>query len=130
MEAELQNQLFERYPAIFTERVLPHTETAMCWGITTGNGWYGLIDALCARLQWETDHNDAPQIVATQVKEKFGTLRFYRHEASERQLGMIDLASELSGRICDTCGSPGGPVNLGRVRAIRCSVHASDASTR
>jgi hypothetical protein len=124
MDAELQTRLFERYPTIFAERTLPKTETAMCWGITTGDGWFHLIDGLCARLQWETDHGGAPQVVATQVKEKFGRLCFYRHEASERQLGMIDLASELATRTCDVCGAPGRTVTLGRHPvATRCESH-------
>lgn len=124
MKDELQNQLFERYPAIFAERTLPDTETAMCRGIEAGDGWFQLIDALCARLQWATDHVDAPQVVATQVKEKLGQLRFYPHEASEQQLGMIDLAAELSGRICDVCGNPGDRVTVGRhLVAARCAEH-------
>lgn len=128
MDAKLQNQLFEQYPAIFAERTLPETQTAMCWGITTGNGWFDLIDALCARLQWETNHTGAPQAVAAQVKEKMGTLRFYVREASERQTGMIDLATELSRRICDVCGGSGTSVTVGRVRATRCAAHVGDPS--
>ena len=124
MDAQLQQQLFERYPAIFAERYLSDTKTAMCWGISTGDGWFQLIDALCARLQWETDNNEAPQAGATQVKEKFGTLRFRIHDATERQDGMLALATELSSRICDICGSPGSTVNVGRVRATRCATHA------
>lgn len=127
MDAHLQNQLFARYPAIFAERTLPETQTAMCWGITTGNGWFHLIDGLCTRLQWESDHNGAPQVVATQVKEKLGTLRFYCHEASERHASMIELAIELSGRTCDECGAPGTTINVGRLRATRCILH-SDAA--
>lgn len=124
MKDELQNQLFECYPAIFTERTLPDTETAMCRGIEVGDGWFDLIDALCARLQWATDHDDAPQVVATQVKEKLGQLRFYRHEASALQLGMIDLAAALSGRICDVCGNRGGKVTISRhLVATRCAAH-------
>lgn len=124
MKDELQNQLFERYPAIFKERTLPDTETSMCRGIEAGDGWFHLIDGLCARLQWATDHDDAPQVVATQVKEKLGQLRFNGHEASEQQLGMIYLAAELSGRICDVCGNPGGRVTSGRHRVVtRCAMH-------
>lgn len=127
MDADLQEQLFQRYPAIFAERNLPDAETAMCRGIEAGNGWFHLIDGLCARLQWETDHDGAPQVVATQVKEKYGTLRFYRHESSKGQNAMIELAVELSGRICDVCGAPGASVDVGRIRATRCANHAGDS---
>lgn len=124
MKDELQNKLFDRYPAIFAECSLPDNESAMCRGIEVGDGWFDLIDALCARLQWATDHDGAPQVVATQVKEKFGRLRFYRYEASEQQVGMIDLAAELSGRICDVCGNLGGGVAISRsLFATRCVEH-------
>lgn len=132
MKDELQNQLFERYPAIFAECTLPDNETAMCRGIEVGDGWLHLIDALCACLQWTTDHDGAPQVVATQVKGKFGRLRFYRHEASEQQVGMIDLAAELSGRICDVCGNPGDRGIVSRhLQATRCAAHTeADSSSR
>ena len=123
MDADLQKQLYDRYPLIFQERVLPMAETAMCWGIATGNGWYHLIDGLCAQLQRETDQDGVPQIIATQVKEKFGTLRFHTREANERQSAMIDLASELSSRICDQCGAP-GQLRTSGWHATRCEAHA------
>ena len=124
MDASLQEQLYARYPLIFQERSLPMTETSMCWGVAAGDGWYHLIDALCAQLQRETDQDGAPQVVATQVKEKLGSLRFHARERSDRQAAIIDFARELSQRICDVCGGPGLVVPLKGVLAARCSAHA------
>ena len=121
MDADLQKQLYDRYPLIFQERVLPMAETAMCWGIATGNGWYHLIDGLCAQLQRETDQDGAPQIIATQVKEKFGGLRVYvgtsegKYEAVENA---ISLAEGLSFRTCEKCGEPGSPGGKGWVKTL------------
>ena len=92
------------------------TETAMCWGIDTNDGWYDLIDMLCDQLQFNTDNNKYPQVEATQVKEKFGTLRFYYttlnvtdklnqdHERGHID-GLISFAEFLSGYICEKCGT-------------------------
>ena len=124
MDGSLEDQLYARYPLIFQERSLPETKSAMYLGIGTGNGWFHLIDVLCAALQRETDTDRAPQVVATQVKEKFGGLRFYTHEITERQASMIELARDLSERTCDVCGAPGSPVAVGRRRATRCNSHA------
>jgi len=77
MDKKLQEQLFSKYPKIFAQKDMPMSETCMCWGIECGNGWYNLIDSLCGQLQWNTDQNKYPQVIATQVKEKYGTLRFY-----------------------------------------------------
>ncbi len=127
MKKELQEKLFTKYPKIFIEKDLPMTHTCMCWGIETGDGWYDLLDLLCGRLQSMTDWNahlpkKFPQTVATQVKEKFGTLRFYTSGSSEYQDGMIDFAEALSGTICDVCGKA-GKLNDGGWIACRCPDH-------
>ena len=46
-----------------------------------------------------------PQIVASQVKEKFGGLRFYVEGATERQHAVIDFVESLSYQVCERCGS-------------------------
>jgi hypothetical protein len=70
-----------------------------------GEGWYWLLDNLCSQLQWDTDRNKAPQVVASQIKEKFGTLRFYTNGETDKQSGSIRLAETMSGSICEACGS-------------------------
>jgi hypothetical protein len=81
----------------------------MCWGFSCKDGWYWLIDSLCSNLQWNTDKNNRdgkyPQIIASQVKEKFGGLRFYVESASEVQHAIISWAESLSYHICEKCGS-------------------------
>ena len=52
----------------------------MCWGIECPKGWYHILEQLCTVLEFNNmefvkKYNLA--IVADQVKEKFGTLRFY-----------------------------------------------------
>jgi hypothetical protein len=59
------------------------------------------------------------QVVATQVKEKFGTLRFYVAGGDDYVRGIIDLAEYLSGTVCETCGKPGS-VNESGWLACRC----------
>jgi len=120
MKKELQDKLFEKYPKIFRQKDLSMKETCMCWGIETGNGWYDLIDSLCGVLQFNTEHNRYPQVEAVQVKEKYGTLRFYyRIVSTEESLkderkedrdsgsieGAISYAEYLSGCICEKCGT-------------------------
>ena len=77
----------------------------MGWGLDVGKGWYWLLDMLCGQLQWDTDHNDAPQIVTSQVKEKYGGLRFYTNGETDEQSGSIRLAESMSYHICEECGS-------------------------
>ena len=96
MDPQLDETLCARYPLIFAERHGDPASTAMCWGFEVRDAWFTLIDVLCGQLQQETDERGAPQVVANQVKEKAGGLRFHVGDASDRQRAMIDLAQALS----------------------------------
>lgn len=127
MNQELDDALCAKYPSIFSERHGSPQDTSMCWGFECGNGWYILIDTLCAELQAETERNGAPQVIAKQVKAKFGSLRFYSNPGlSERQHAMIDFASALSQRTCEICGAPAQRVCAGRDMTTRCEAHQPD----
>jgi len=109
MKKELDDKLCAKYPEIFAKRGGSKMETCMYWGFSCGDGWYWLIDKLCSQLQWNTDKNNQngeyPQVVAAQVKEKFGTLRFYVEGATREQYGVIGFAENLSRYICEDCGT-------------------------
>lgn len=49
---------------------------------------------------------EIPQVVAVQVKEKFGSLRFYVDGGDAHTRGMIRLAESLSAIMCEDCGIP------------------------
>lgn len=113
MKIELQNKLFEKYPSIFQQRKLPMTQTCMCWGIETGDGWYDLIDKLCEELI-----KTCPKIQASQVKEKFGGLRFYTWNSNDKAENLIDKAENDSYKICEICGNSGKPNNDGWISTL------------
>jgi hypothetical protein len=104
MKETLQKKLYKKYPVLFSQRKLPMTQTCLCWGLETGNGWYKILDKLCSKLV-KID----PKLQATQVKEKFGTLRFYT--TGSAVLDMVDKEIESaemeSSKTCETCGNPG-----------------------
>jgi len=105
MKQELQNKLFEKYPKIFVQRTLPMTHTCMCWGIECPDSWYDLLDNLCENIQNEVDSKKLLQVEASQVKEKFGSLRFYLNGHIESIEDMINIAEQGSRKICAECGS-------------------------
>lgn len=120
MSPELDKQLCEKYPVIFSQRNGSPQETAMCWGFDCGNGWYDLIDKLCENIQNHIVYgSDVPPVVALQVKEKYGTLRFYAHGGDEYISGLITMAESMSGRICEICGNKGKIRNDGWI-TTRC----------
>jgi hypothetical protein len=111
MKKELQDKLFAKYPKIFRQKDLSMKETCMCWGIETGNGWYWLIDNLCSFIQSHIDNYNKynepkiSQVEATQVKEKFGGLRFYYINGDSEIEGAVAFAEYLSYVTCENCGS-------------------------
>lgn len=112
MKKELQEKLYERYPNIFIQKDLDKTKTAMCWGISCGDGWYELIDTLCGDIQnhilnknRNKEEKDHLICQAVQVKEKFGGLCFYIYGGDEYIEGLISMAESMSYRLCSECGN-------------------------
>jgi hypothetical protein len=98
--------LLGRYPKLYQGYNLPMTETCMCWGFDTGEGWFRLIDQLSADIT-ALDEKNGSTTIAVQVKEKFGGLRFYIQSGSDAAYDLIDAAEEESLKTCETCGEPG-----------------------
>jgi len=48
-----------------------------------------------------------PQVVASQVKEKFGGLRFYYTGGDDTIDGMVRMAESWAYNTCESCGQPG-----------------------
>jgi hypothetical protein len=48
-----------------------------------------------------------PQVTLDQVKEKFGTLRFYYSGGDDYISGMVSLAESMTGVTCEECGNIG-----------------------
>ncbi|MBF5007277.1 hypothetical protein [Diaphorobacter caeni] len=127
MTSELEQQLRSQYPKIFADWDKPLSESAMSFGLQCGDGWYGLIDQLCLELQHATDHDGEPQFVASQVKQKWGSLQFHAaNEPSEVQSAIIQHAQTRSAAICEICGGPGQTLTINpRKVGTRCAMHAA-----
>jgi hypothetical protein len=129
MNEKLDEQLCARYPKIFVNRHADMTTTAMCWGISCGDGWYNILDQLCHNIQSHTDWQNretvkVSQVVASQVKEKFGGLRFYYNGGDDYIHGLTTMAESMSEVTCETCGSPGRSRGSGWVYTA-CDTHTN-----
>lgn len=128
MSPELDAKLVEKYPKIFSGRLGSPQETLMCFGFEHGDGWYNIIDKLCDNIQshidwYNRDGEKVPQLVAVQVKEKFGTLRFYTNPTTDYFRGLIDMAEAMSEITCEVCGTPGKRRGGGWIKTL-CDEHA------
>jgi hypothetical protein len=134
---ELDKKLTEKYPKIFTLRYGDMTDTAMYWGFECNDGWYQILDSLCGQIQsyidWKNnsakagykDWEPVEQVVAVQVKEKFGGLRFYYDGGDEHISGMVRMAESWAAHTCEDCGKPGILREGGWLRTI-CDEHAQE----
>lgn len=68
------------------------------------------------------------QVVAMQVKEKFGGLRFYYYGGDDYISGLVDMAESMSYIICEECGDKGFPNKNGWIRTL-CDKHRIENET-
>jgi hypothetical protein len=118
MKKELEEKLVKKYPTLYKDYGGDMRYTCMAWGFSHGDGWYNLIDELSAKL--------APfGVIAAQVKEKFGGLRFYidyPDNLSKDQIEQIrnikDEYESKSYETCEACGEPGERRSGGWIRTL------------
>lgn len=136
MDAELQNQLYEKYPDLFSNRNKGRMESCMYWGIECNNGWYELLASVCWRVsQHEKNIEDRKRILADQpekikaeleyfpvkfdqVKEKYGGLRLYFSGGDDYVDGIVAMAEEYSYKVCEVCGNAGKPNKGGWITTL------------
>ncbi|MBS1210583.1 MAG: hypothetical protein H6R19_2981 [Proteobacteria bacterium] len=128
MSPELDALLCQRYPKIFADRHTSIRTSCMAWGFSCDDGWFEVVDAICARLQHMTDNDGASQVVASQVKEKFGSLQFYVQRATKEQFDEIQRIAGRSNRICEVCGASGSRVVAGGWQQVRCAEHTPEGA--
>lgn len=126
MKLELEQQLVAKYPKLFSDYGGDVKDTCMAFGFECGDGWCNLIEALCRSIQEHCDFINRMhphrqfQPVAVQVKEKYGSLRFYldfhyAEKLDESEMvkvretcifidGMVSMAEAMSERVCSQCG--------------------------
>jgi hypothetical protein len=127
MKQELDEYLCKVYPKMMVNRNAPMTETCMCWGFECGDGWFDILNQLMGNIQHHIDWKNrteevVPQVVLQQVKEKFGTLRFYYTGGDDYVRGLVSMAESMSGVMCETCGNPGTRTSGGWIKTA-CKEH-------
>ena len=146
----MNEQIFEdfakRYPDLFQKAEIAY--------LGVGDGWLGILDTLCAlisydvqqaryRLKYAMEHQgekfadpipiaeerlakaiDGLPIIVD-IKEKFGSLRFYVNHADDKVENYIRFAEGMSHRVCEECGAPGKQTNGGWIKTL-CKEHARE----
>jgi len=123
MSPELDDALCKRYHRIFEVEKAGGDGSLACFGFECHDGWFNIIDTLCEQIQSYIDRRGCPQVLARQVKEKFGQLRFYHAYGDEVVSALVGFAEALSEKTCELCGSPAAQVSDKGWTRVRCSNH-------
>lgn len=106
MNLKLDRKLCRDFPSVFADRNASRTMSAMANGFDCGDGWEPLIRVAAEKLA-----DLSPFIKASQVKEKFGSLRFYLSEVPpeyDKEAWLtVEIAERASMVTCETCGEVG-----------------------
>ena len=117
MNPENSQRLTSDFPQLYRARRLDplrqdQPTLPALWGFECDDGWMDLIYRLSQAITTHTKSTGL-DVVATQVKEKFGTLRFYVDGGDQEVFRLIDAAEQESATICEACGAPGTLVTKG-----------------
>src|SRR5215470_5911466 len=108
----------KRWKEELLERVDPHWKKnpeKYKFSVTVGEGWKKLVCDLVDKL------DRIQPFTVLQVKEKFGTLRFYtqtKKEPAKKFIATLERAYAASGKICEDCGGKGKLRGDGWVRTL------------
>jgi len=103
MNKENTETLIKDFPILYRGHKDPPSKNLMCFGFECDDGWFQLIYDLSKQIS-----EICPRVKAAQVKEKFGTLRFYidgvQMDKADLIYDLIQKAESKSGTICERCG--------------------------
>jgi len=114
---QFEQHLVKSYPLLFPILSLPKEQLGNGWmpisgfGIECGPGWWPILDEACQQIEAINrkiaETNPDSVIIAHQIKEKFGGLRFYTNFCNDEVDAIIRLAEEQCSKTCESCGALG-----------------------
>jgi len=134
MKQELQQELYDKYPELFSNKDKSIMESCMAWGCDCGDGWFDILSTLCWMIKQQEDNirsqteykqkqdpdyiSDYYPVKFDQIKEKFGGLRVYFTGGDEYVEGLVKMAECWSYNTCEVCGERGKPNKGGWISTL------------
>lgn len=112
MNIDLQQKLWDEFPLLY-EEIEGSTVRRVYFEVN--DGWFDLIHELSTKLyplvkDFNIQYKDTfipLKFSVSQVKEKYGSLRFYADLTTNEMNILIEEAEKRSKKICEVCGKPG-----------------------
>lgn len=116
MSPEKSKELIAIYPSLF----LQDDDYIEC-----GDGWFELLKDCITKIKEQIEKeplelDDSFRLYVSQIKEKYGTLRFYLSFSPESLVSIIDEAEKRSEKTCEECGKPGSMRSCNRWWYVAC----------
>lgn len=123
MRSDLDEALCRDFPLLYKQRGGTIQQTCLAWGFECGDGWEPLIRGLSEKLEpLIAAQPEDQRASAAQVKEKFGTLRFYMDGSTPEMDELVNAAEWASEHTCEVCGSGGTLRRVGWL-SVLCDAH-------
>ena len=114
MKAKLESQLVKDFPLTFL-RDSNGREPWSMFGFECGDGWEPSIRKVAEKLEplikaakeIDPEGYKAGFYRTSQLKEKFGTGRWYLSGGTDEMQNIVDTWEAGTDKICETCGEPG-----------------------
>lgn len=114
MKDELCKKLNEDFPHVFYREPNGNDPFSMFY-FEVGDGWYKIIADGASKLEplFVEQIKKDPEGFSfgyyrtSQLKEKFGTMRWYLSGGTDKMYDICDSVERKSAKICEQCGKPG-----------------------
>ena len=110
MTEALELKLVQEFPTHFRDYNGNPLETCMAFGCEHQDGWFQLFYDLNKRIAYYLEHINPsvkPDFYWSQIKEKFGTARWYYNGGDDIISDLISYYEGITAYTCETCGEPG-----------------------
>jgi len=128
---DLQDKLLNDFPRLYMQYSWNKRDSCMPYGFPNVPGWFDILYKLSQDL--EAEFQKLPDNIkkhaakngifaASQVKQKFGRLRFHMDHPTPEMRTIISAAEGASCAACFICGADGKQRNM----SVYCSEHGPD----
>jgi len=112
MRKELVEKLKKDFPLTYGA-VCDERQAYSMFGIEVGDGWYKILERAGKKMEpliqaWVDKNPEAEyRPCVSQIKEKYGTMRFYMTCGTDEMFQVASDAEAESEGVCEKCGKPG-----------------------
>lgn len=122
-------RMLRQFPELFGPGPWSIRKISVGWGFTCGDGWFPILEDLCADLAKIVRQDQLTQFRVSQVMGMPDGLRVKVRGGTDRIAARIGEAERASAATCERCGrSPAEMRNIGGLRMTCCPACRADVA--